>query len=123
MRLDKEFKNEVNQEFKEVDYVGRKVFVRGLIVVLVLVVLGSIGGVIYKKWKTDQDRQIFKHSVAYNESVASFLADSYKQYNDAETGAEKNIIIEYVTMRYPNLDSSNIENDTLRLFYEKCLRN
>ena len=35
-----------------------------------------------------------------SEAAASFLADSYKQYNNAETDADKNTIMEYVIMRY-----------------------
>ena len=51
-----------------------------------------------------------------SEAAASFLADSYKQYNDTETEADKNTIMEYVVMRYPNLDTNSIDNDTLRRF-------
>lgn len=29
--------------------------------------------------------------------------------------------MEYVTMRYPNLDMDNIENDDLRRFYKQCI--
>ena len=123
MKLDKDFKNDVNQEFKEADYVGRRLFIRGLIVVLVLVVLGSIGGVTYKKWRTDQDRQIFKQSVTYNESAANYLAKSFQEYNEAESDTDKKAIMNYVVLRFPNIDSEKIENATLRQFYEKCIRN
>lgn len=123
MKLEKEFKNEVNQEFKETDYVGRRVALRIFIVILAISVLSALGGVAYKKWRTDQDRQIFKQSVAYNESAATFLADALQDYNDAGTNAEKNAVMEYVTLRYPNLDDGMIENDTLRQFYNKCLLN
>lgn len=41
------------------------------------------------KWQTEAEREVFKETTAYSEAAASFLADSYKQYNDAETAAEK----------------------------------
>lgn len=120
-KLSKDFKNEVNQDFREFDYVGKKVAIRILVVVLIIGLLATVGNVLYKEWKTDKDRDIFKNSVTYTESAASFLADSYKEYNEAETDAEKNAIMQYVIMRYPNLDTDSIDNMTLRQFYNKCL--
>lgn len=120
-KLSKDFKNEVNQDFREFDYVGKKVAIRILVVVLIVGLLATVGNVLYKEWKTDKDRDIFKNSVTYTESAASFLADSYKEYNEAETDAEKNAIMQYVIMRYPNLDTDSIDNMTLRQFYNKCL--
>lgn len=120
-KLSKDFKNEVNQDFKEFDYVGKKVAIRILVVVLIIGLLATVGNVSYKEWKTDKDRDIFKNSVTYTESAVSFLADSYKEYNEAETDAEKNAIMQYVIMRYPNLDTDSIDNMTLRQFYNKCL--
>lgn len=126
-KLDKEFKNEVNNEFREMDYVGRKVGTRILIAILVLVILGGIGGVGYTltigRWQKNAEREVFKDSVAYTEQAASFLAKSYKEYNDAESDTEKNTIMEYVIMRYPNLDTDSIDNSTLKQFYIKCLNN
>lgn len=126
-KLDKEFKNEVNNEFREMDYVGRKVGTRILIAILVLVILGGIGGVGYTliigRWQKNAEREVFKEGVAYTEQAASFLAKSYKEYNDAETDTEKNTIMEYVIMRYPNLDTDSIDNSTLRQFYIKSLNN
>ena len=66
---------------------------------------------------------MFKDSVAYTEQVASFLAKSYKEYNEAESDTKKNTIMEYVILRYPNLDTDSIDNSTLRQFYIKCLNN
>ena len=43
MKLDDEFKRTTNQEFKEGDYVFRKIFVRVVIIVLLLIVI--IGGI------------------------------------------------------------------------------
>ena len=73
------------------------------------------------KWQTEADREVFKQTTTYSEVAASFLADSYKQYNDAETDTDKNTIMEYVVMRYPNLDTDSIDNATLRQFYNQCL--
>ena len=89
--------------------------VKGVVVVLIIVFAVAMAGIGYtltiEKWQT----------TAYSEAAASFLADSYKQYNDAETEADKNTIMEYVVMRYPNLDTNSIDNDTLRRFYNQCL--
>lgn len=76
---------------------------------------------IVDKWQTEADREVFKQTTTYSEAAASFLADSCKQYNDAETDADKNTIMEYVVMRYPNLDTDSIDNVTLRSFYNQCL--
>lgn len=76
---------------------------------------------IVDKWQTEADREVFKQTTTYSEAAASFLADSYKQYNDAETEADRDTIMEYVVMRYPNLDTDSIDNSTLRNFYNQCL--
>lgn len=76
---------------------------------------------IVDKWQTAADREVFKQTTTYSEAAAAFLADSYKQYNDAETDADKNTIMEYVVMRYPNLDTNSIDNSKLRQFYNQCL--
>ena len=67
------------------------------------------------------DREVVKESLAYNEQAAQFLAKSYKEYNDAKDIAEKNSIKEYVAMKYPNLDTSKIDNDKLKSFYLSCI--
>ena len=120
-KLDEKFKSDVNNDFKEWDYIGKKLGIRILIVVLVIGILASVGNVAYKKWRVDQNREIFKESVAYNEAAAAFLADRYQEYNAAETTAEKASIMQYVVMRYPNLDTDEIDNSTLKQFYNKCL--
>lgn len=120
-KLNEEFKNETNQSFKKFDYVGRRVIVRVIVIVLIIGILSSVGNVLYKEWRTDKDRDIFKNSVTYTESATLFLADSYKEYNEAETDAEKNTVMQYVIMRYPNLCVEDIDNTTLRQFYNKCL--
>ena len=48
---------------------------------------------------------------------------TYKEYKDAESDDDKKAVMEYVVMRYPNLDVDKIDNDTLKKFYIKCLNN
>lgn len=102
--------------------------IRNILLALLAVII-VVGGTytaiqwdaIVGKWETEAEREVFKQTTTYSEAAASFLADSYKQYNDAETEADKNTIMEYVIMRYPNLDIDSIDNDTLRWFYNQCL--
>ena len=95
------------------------------LLVVVIVVGGTYTAIkwdmIVDKWQTETDREVFKQTTTYSEAAASFLADSYKQYNDAETDADRNTIMEYVVMRYPNLDTDSIDNSKLRQFYSQCL--
>ena len=95
------------------------------LLIVVIVVGGTYTAIkwdmIVDKWQTAADREVFKQTTTYSEAAASFLADSYKQYNDAETDADKNTIMEYVVMRYPNLDTNSIDNNKLRQFYNQCL--
>lgn len=106
------------------DFINKWV-VAGVIAVLLAVFLLGWARVGYTRSvgraQADADRENFKHSETYTEAAASFLADSWKQYNDAESDDDKAAIMEYVVMRYPNLDTSAIENKTLRRFYEDCL--
>lgn len=105
-----------------------KDFIRNILLVLLAVVL-VVGGTytairwntIVSKWETEAEREVFKQTTTYSEAAAAFLADSYKQYNDAETDADRNAIMEYVVMRYPNLDTDSIDNAILRRFYIQCL--
>ena len=126
-KLDKEFKEEFDNELREATYATRKIGTKILIGIIVLVILSGIGGVGYTltigKWHKNAEREVFKDSIAYTEQAASFLAKSYKEYNDAETDADKKTIMEYVIMRYPNLDTDSIDNNTLKQFYVKCLNN
>lgn len=126
-KLEKNFKNEFDNDLREGTYVTRKIGVRILIAIAVVVVLTGIGGVGYTltvgKWQKNAEREVFKDSIAYTEQAASFLAKSYKEYNDAESDKDKDSIMEYVIMRYPNLDTGSIDNDTLKQFYIKCLNN
>lgn len=92
---------------------------------VVIVIAGTYAAIrwdtIVGKWQTEAEREVFKQTTAYSEAATSFLADSYKQYNDAETDADKNTIMDYVVMRYPNLDTDSIDNSKLRQFYNQCL--
>lgn len=122
MRLDKDFKNDIDTSFKEGDYVGRKVFNRVLLVIVVLVVISGAIGFGYKRFAVEADREIFKHSTTYTETAASFLVKAYQEYNQAETDVEKSAIMKYVSDRYPNLDLDDIENNDLKSFYRDCLK-
>lgn len=120
-KLDDKFRQEVDSNFKEIDYVSKKLGFRIFIIVLIISIIGAICGYGYKKWTAEKDRDIFKSSVTYTESAAAFLADRYQEYSKAETPAEKTAIMQYVIMRYPNLDTDEIDNSVLRQFYNKCL--
>lgn len=126
-KLDKDFKNEFDNDLREGTYVTRKIGIRILIAIAVVIVLSGIGGVGYTltvgKWQKNAEREAFKDSVAYTEQAASFLAKSYKEYNEVEGDTEKNTIMEYVILRYPNIDTDSIDNSTLKQFYIKCLNN
>lgn len=126
-KLDKEFKQDVDKEVREGTYIVSKVGTKILIAIAVLAILGGIGGVGYTltigKWQKNAEREVFKSNTAYTEQAASFLAKSYKEYNEAENDTEKNTIMEYVILRYPNLDTDSIDNSMLRQFYIKCLSN
>lgn len=127
MRLDKEFKNDVRKEVKEATYVGTKVTIPTIVWILAVVFVLGAAGVVYTqtigKAQQNAEREVFKSSVAYTEQAASFLAKSYKEYSDAESEQDKDAIMEYVVLRYPNLDTDSIDNSTLRQFYIKCLNN
>lgn len=126
-KIAKEFKQDVDKEVREGTYIVRKVGSKILIAIAVLSILGGIGGVGYTltigKWQKNAEKEVFKSSTAYTEQAASFLAKSYKEYNEAESDTEKNTIMEYVILRYPNLDTDSIDNSTLKQFYIKCLNN
>lgn len=126
-KLDKDFKEEFDNDLREGTYATTKIGTRILIGIVVLIILGGLGGVGYTltigKAQKNAEREVFKESVAYTEQASSFLAKSYKEYNDAETDADKKTIMEYVIMRYPNLDTDSIDNDTLKQFYINCLNN
>ena len=120
-----DFKKEFNNEIKQADYIGRKIGKRIAIVVLIVVVLVGLFGIGYTytigKWQTNAEREVFKSSIAYTEQASSFLAKSYKEYNSTTDKSERQAIMEYVALRYPNLEVDSIDNITLRNFYIKCI--
>ena len=122
-----DYQKEIDSTFKEADYVGRKTGFRVTIVLLLLIIFCGLGGIVYTrtigKAEADARRDVFKETTAYTEQAASFLAKEYKEYYDSDDKSDKNTIMEYVIMRYPNLDTDNIDNDTLKQFYLKCLNN
>lgn len=122
-----DFKKEFNESYSDGMYATGKIGVTVFVIVLVLTLLGGISGVIFTrtigKAKVDAEREVFKSSVAYNEQASSFLAKSYNEYIKAESETDKKAVMEYVVMRYPNLDVDKIDNDTLQKFYIKCLNN
>lgn len=126
-KVDEEFKREFDEGYREGMYATRKVGTTVLAVVVGLTILGGVGGVVYTKTigkaQKEAEREVFKEGVAYTEQAASFLAKSYKEYKDAESDADKNAVMEYIIMRYTNLDLDSIDNDTLKQFYMKCLNN
>lgn len=83
--------------------------IRNILLALLAVII-VVGGTytaiqwdaIVGKWETEAEREVFKQTTTYSE-------------------ADKNTIMEYVIMRYPNLDTDSIDNDTLRRFYNQCL--
>lgn len=119
------FKKEFNNELKQADYIGRKIGKRIAIVVLIVVVLVGLFGIGYTytigKWQTNAEREVFKSSIAYTEQASSFLAKSYKEYNATTDKSERQAIMEYVSLRYPNLDVDSVDNITLKNFYIKCI--
>lgn len=126
-RPEKSFKEDFDKEFNNGTYAARKTGVAVLLAVVIIIMLGGIIGVGYTstigKAQKNAEREVFKDSVAYTEQAASFLAKSYKEYNDAESDKDKDVVMEYVIMRYPNIDTDSIDNDTLKQFYMKCLEN
>lgn len=126
-KLDQDFKREVDEGSNELWYIIKSYGYRIIIYISIAAILISLANIVYKKtiskWEANAEREVFKETVAYTEQAASFLAKSYKEYNEAETKSDKKTIMEYVVMRYPNLDTDTIENDTLKQFYIKCLNN
>ena len=122
----------MRKEYDEEKMIKRRMIKYGIIGTLsalllcsgVLMYAGGFG-VFYTKTvgraHKNADREVVKEALAYNEQADQFLAKSYKEYNDAKDIAEKNSIKEYVAMKYPNLDTSKIDNDKLKSFYLSCI--
>lgn len=66
------WKNDMDNDFKEFDYFAKKSAKRIVIGVIgAVLVFGGIG-IIGRKIDTEADRKIFKESTTYNESAAAF---------------------------------------------------
>lgn len=120
MKIDKDFKHEVDTEVSEGWYVAKKILAKGAIVVVIATVF--FGGISFasKMAATNADRVIFKQSVTYNEGMLDDLAKYQYEYNSADDDVEKNAIATLVRNRFANFDKSKIENYDLLKFLEEC---
>lgn len=120
MKIDRDFKHEVDTEVSEGWYVAKKILVKGAIVVVIATVF--FGGISFasKMAATNADRVIFKQSVTYNEGMLDDLAKYQYEYNSADDDVEKNAIVTLVRNRFANFDKSKIENYDLLKFLEEC---
>ena len=96
------------------DYIGRKMGVRVLLVILVLSAVSTVSGVYYKRYKVNQDRVTFKQSATYNEGVLDDLAKYRYEMIKATDDIEKSAIADLVNSRFANYDESKIENKDLK---------
>ena len=122
-----EFKQNFDTELRNGEYATKTLTKKIIIGILTLIIIAGgckIGYTLtFGKWQKNAEREVFKNTTAYTEQAASFLADAYKQYNEAENDADKNSIMEYVIMKYPNLDTGSIDNSKLKTYYNQCLEN
>lgn len=121
MKLDKDFKNEVNREVREGSYVANKVGIQIFKWILIIVVISAVLGAGYKGWTTYTDYKIFKQSQVYNEGVLDDLAKYKLEMAKTDDPVEQAAIAETVVNRFANYDSSKIENRDLRKFLDDCL--
>lgn len=121
MKLGDGFKRNVDRQFQEGDYILKKGFGRAVVIIALVVILFGALGLGYKKVYVDANREIFKHSIAYTEEAAQFIAKEYREYNATDDTTDKKAIMQYVANRYPNLSLDDIENKDLKDFYRKCL--
>ena len=72
-KLDREFKEDFDNELREATYATRKIGTKILIGIVILVILGGIGGVGYTltigKWQKNAEREVFKDSVAATNDI------------------------------------------------------
>ncbi|MCR5185663.1 MAG: hypothetical protein K6D97_00910 [Clostridia bacterium] len=115
------FEREVDENLKEMDYVGGKMLWRIVIIIVIFSALSGVIWVVSKRTSVEVERKTFKESTAYNEGAAQFLTKSYREYNQTDDPAEKQAVCEYVALRYPNLNTEHIEDKTLRDFYILCI--
>lgn len=120
MKVDKDFKDEVNSVMSDASYVGRKILTKAVIIILILSIGGAIIGVGFKLFQVNADRKIFKQSVVYNEGVLDDLAKYRFEMQSTSDEVEKTAIAELVNSRFANYDEDKIENDDLKEFLEDC---
>lgn len=114
----KEIRSEIDDSFYELGCIVKKVVIVCIFISIAMFLIGSVFGFA----KKNIDRVAFKQSITYNENAAQFLSDQYYEYNKTDDISEKNAIKRYVIMRYPNLNTNNIENESIKSFYISCLR-
>lgn len=120
MKIDKENKREIDNDFAIGWYAVKKILCKFVIVVLILSAIGTIFGFGYKYFKTNTDRIIFKQSVTYNEGMLDDLAKYKYEYDMAKDEIEQEAIKTLVRNRFANFDKSKIENYELLEFLEDC---
>lgn len=95
-------------------------FVIGMFVVYLM--LGWVGVLDIAWMKTiglqtkNTEREVFKASNPYVESVAGDLSKYKYQYDTAKTDEDRQIIVNYILTQYPNFNANKIENLSLRNF-------
>lgn len=120
MKVNKNFKQEFDQEYANISYAGRKITFKIILWVLILAVIISIGGFGYKYISKNVDREIFKQSATYNEGKLDDLAKYRLEMSQTDDPVERAAIQEYVVSVYANYDESKIENRDLREFLKDC---
>lgn len=120
MKVDRDFKNEFDQDFTDASYGLRKIFGKIIMWILIFSIVGSIFGVGLRYFKTNADREIFKQSAIYNEGMLDDLAKYKFEYDTAKDDVEREAIASLVRNRFANFDKSKIENRDLKLFLEDC---
>lgn len=120
MKVDKDFKNEFDQDFANTSYSIRKILGKIVMWILVLAVIGGLFGFGARYFGVNADREIFKQSVTYNEGMLDDLAKYKFEYDTAKDDIERAAIASLVRERFANFDKSKIENRDLRLFLEEC---
>lgn len=120
MKIDRQTKQEIDEEVSTGWYAAKKILIRITVVVLVLSAVSAVGGFAYQYWKTNADRVIFKQSITYNEGMLDDLAKYRFQMEKAMDDVEKAAIAQLVNSRFANFDESKIESYDLRRFLEDC---
>ncbi len=120
MKLDKDYKNEVDQNFKKGAYITKKILIWTIIIILTLSII--FGGIYFvnKMIKTNADRVVFKQSITYNEGMLDDLAKYQLEIIQAEDEVEKLAIAQLVVERFANFDESKIESEYLKKFLQDC---